>query len=88
MVASNTTEAGIVYDDSAGPQDAPPASFPAKIARLLLERWRALGHLRGTGWQFLPCELIENIGDALREHCAAPRDRMGGRGRFCRMGGG
>ncbi len=66
IVASNTTEAGIVYEPGTVPQDAPPVSFPAKVTRLLLERWRALGHLRGQGWQFLPCELTDNAGDTLR----------------------
>jgi hypothetical protein len=66
MVVSNTTEAGIVYAPGMTPRDAPPPSFPAKVTRLLLERWRTLGHLRGTGWQFLPCELTTDSGDLLR----------------------
>ncbi len=36
---SNTTEAGITYDPSCLPDDEPPASFPAKVAVLLHERF-------------------------------------------------
>lgn len=66
VILSNTTEAGIVHMPGMTLQDAPPASFPAKVARLLLERWQALGHLPGMGWQFLPCELTTDSGDLLR----------------------
>ena len=66
VVVSNTTEAGIVDEPGASPLDAPPASFPAKVTRLLLERWRALGHLHGQGWQVLPCELTQDSGELLR----------------------
>jgi len=62
VVVSNTTEAGIVFTGLDRPDDAPPASFPGKVCRLLLERWRAgLG-----GLVFLPCELIDDNGAALK----------------------
>ena len=67
VILSNTTEAGITYVAGQGIGDAPPASFPAKLTRLLVERWRALGHLANMGWQVLPCELTENCGDKLRD---------------------
>ena len=63
VVVSNTTEAGIAYSDADRFDDAPPASFPAKVTRLLYERYRTgLG-----GFLFLPCELIDNNADRLRE---------------------
>ena len=40
-VVSNTTEAGIVYDPSCGPDDAPPVTFPAKLTLLLHDRFAA-----------------------------------------------
>lgn len=61
-VISNTTEAGIVYDGGCGYDDAPPASFPAKLARLLHERYKA----GLSGLILLPCELIDNNGEELR----------------------
>lgn len=63
VVLSNTTEAGIVHLPGVAPDHAPPASFPGKVTRLLLERWRA----GGEGWQFLPCELTTDSGDLLRD---------------------
>ena len=40
-VISNTTAAGIVFDPSVKMDDAPPASFPAKVTVLLYERFKA-----------------------------------------------
>lgn len=55
FVVSNTTEAGIEYRRG---ED----TFPAKVARLLRVR-----HAAGLpGLVFLPCELIEHNGDALK----------------------
>ena len=42
-VVSNTTEAGIVYDPSCQPGDAPCASFPGKLTQVLYRRWQAGG---------------------------------------------
>lgn len=67
VVASNTTEAGIVHAAEAWPADAPPTSFPARVARLLWQRWQALGRAVAPGMQFLPCELIERNGATLRD---------------------
>ena len=60
---SNTTEAGIVYEPSCKPEDAPPASFPAKLTRLLYERFMA----RKKGLVILSCELIEDNGIELKK---------------------
>ena len=64
FVISNTTEAGIVYDPACRWDDRPPASFPAKLTRLLWERWRS----GASGWVLLPCELIADNGVVLREY--------------------
>ena len=65
FVVSNTTEAGIALNEGDRLEDAPPASFPAKVTRLLWERYRALGDRAGTGLIFLPCELIDGNGRQL-----------------------
>jgi tagaturonate reductase len=66
-VISNTTEAGIAFDESAMPGDRPPLGFPAKVAAFLYERYLFFnGDLR-RGLVFLPCELIDNNGQALRK---------------------
>lgn len=67
VVVSNTTEAGIVFDPAARASDAPPASFPAKLAVLLHHRWQA----GLPGWQVIPCELTDKAGDLLAAHVAA-----------------
>lgn len=61
FIASNTTEAGIVYDPSAEFDGAPPASFPAKLARFLYQRFT----LGLPGFIILSCELIDNNGKEL-----------------------
>ncbi|MGM9652889.1 MAG: tagaturonate reductase [Eubacteriales bacterium] len=63
FVISNTTEAGIVFSAADRPENAPHVTFPAKLT-LLLQRRFALGL---PGFIFLPCELIEKNGAALKE---------------------
>lgn len=67
FVISNTTEAGIVYDGTTKHTDTPPSSFPAKVTVLLYRRYQAFGGSKDKGLVFLPCELIENNGDLLKE---------------------
>jgi tagaturonate reductase len=67
LVVSNTTEVGITLDESDAADAAPPRSFPAKLARFLAERGLAFDYDRARGIVVMPCELIENNGDRLRE---------------------
>ncbi|MBO7177252.1 MAG: tagaturonate reductase [Clostridia bacterium] len=62
-VVSNTTEAGIIYENCPRPTDACPESFPAKLTALLYHRFS----VGGSGLLILPCELIERNGDILRD---------------------
>ena len=66
FVVSNTTEAGIVYVAEPFRPGACPESFPAKVASLLVERFRAVQGDPAGGLIFLPCELIDRNGDNLR----------------------
>ena len=66
FVVSNTTEAGIAYVEESRPQAACPASFPAKVAALLYQRFRSSGGDPRSGLVFLPCELIDRNGATLR----------------------
>lgn len=66
VVISNTTDAGIAYVPTVQYGDAPPASFPAKVTRLLHERWKAFSGQPEAGWQMIACELIDHNGDELR----------------------
>lgn len=63
FVISNTTEAGIIFDERDRLEDKPAASFPGKLTQLLYARYRAgLG-----GLVMLPCELIDGNGDKLKQ---------------------
>ena len=66
VVISNTTDAGIAYVPTVKYDDAPQVSFPAKMTRLLHERWQAFGGKPEAGWQMIACELIDHNGDELR----------------------
>lgn len=67
FIISNTTEAGIVFDSADRPEDAPPASFPAKLTLFLYERYRHFQGDEGKGCIILPCELIEHNGAQLQQ---------------------
>ncbi len=61
IIVSNTTEAGIVHESESRFDQNPPISFPAKLTRVLYERWKA----GGKGLIILSCELIDNNGKEL-----------------------
>lgn len=65
FVVSNTTEAGIATNVTDKLTDNPPLSFPAKLTRLLFERFTHFDGAADKGWVMLPCELIEHNGPAL-----------------------
>jgi tagaturonate reductase len=67
FVFSNTTEAGISYHAGDRFDDAPAVSYPAKLTRLLFERFSHFNGAADKGWIIIPCELIDYNGDALRE---------------------
>ncbi|EJS92213.1 tagaturonate reductase [Pectobacterium wasabiae] len=66
FVFSNTTEAGISYHAGDSVNDTPPVSFPAKLTRLLLERFTHFNGESDKGWVIIPCELIDYNGEALK----------------------
>jgi tagaturonate reductase len=66
LVVSNTTEVGIVLDESDSFDANPPQSFPGKLTRFLFERARTFDYAQHRGVVVLPCELIEDNGDVLR----------------------
>jgi tagaturonate reductase len=67
FVFSNTTEAGISYHAADKFDDAPAVSYPAKLTRLLFERFSHFNGAADKGWIIIPCELIDYNGEALRE---------------------
>lgn len=67
FVFSNTTEAGISYHADDRLTDTPPVSYPAKLTRLLFERFNHFNGAADKGWVLLPCELVDYNGVALKE---------------------
>ncbi|MEL6771477.1 MAG: tagaturonate reductase [Bacteroidota bacterium] len=79
LVVSNTTEVGIRWDPNDDVRATPPASFPAKLAAFLFARAETFNYADDAGLVVLPCELIEQNGDTLRElvHRWAERGGLG-----------
>lgn len=67
FVISNTTEAGIVYDDTDRLEEIPPRSFPGKLTKFLYERYQYFKGDQDKGLIMLPVELIDDNGIRLRE---------------------
>lgn len=67
FIVSNTTEAGIVYSDKDKFEDELPNTFPAKVTKLLYQRFELFGGDINKGFIFLPVELIEKNGDHLKK---------------------
>lgn len=67
FIISNTTESGIAYDANDTLAMQPPNSYPAKVTALLYKRFK---HFKGDatkGLTIIPCELINNNADTLKE---------------------
>lgn len=67
FIISNTTEAGIVYDEEDRLEFTPPRSYPGKLTKLLYERYRYFKGAADKGVIILPVELIDDNGARLRE---------------------
>lgn len=67
FVFSNTTEAGISWDENDTLEMEPQNSFPGKVAALLYKRFKAFKGDNAKGLIFFACELIDRNGDILKE---------------------
>ena len=67
FIISNTTEAGISYEEEDTFDARPPKSFPAKLTRWLWERWSHFDGNKNAGVNIIPCELINYNADTLRQ---------------------
>lgn len=68
MVISNTTEAGIRYEEGDDLSALPPKSYPAKMTALLYERYKKYNGAVNRGLLIVCCELIEDNGSTLKEY--------------------
>ncbi len=66
FIVSNTTEAGIVLDESDRFDLCPPNTYPGKLCKFLYERAEAFGYAADKGLIILPAELIDDNGIALK----------------------
>lgn len=67
FVVSNTTEAGIYFDEKEVFNDSPTVSYVGKLTALLYRRFTTFNGDKNSGLIFLPCELIEENGKKLKE---------------------
>lgn len=77
FVISNTTEAGIVYDETDKFETQPAVSYPGRLVQFLYERWQAFNGDLEKGLIILPVELIEDNGKVLKECCVKLIKRWG-----------
>lgn len=68
LIVSNTTEAGIRYEEGDDLNALPPKSFPAKMTALLYKRFQKFKGDPQKGLSIICCELIEDNGSTLREY--------------------
>lgn len=68
MIVSNTTEAGIRYEEGDDLNATPPKSFPAKMTALLYKRYLKYQGNINKGLLIICCELIEDNGSTLKEY--------------------
>ncbi len=67
FVISNTTEAGITFDPADTTFETTPTSFPGKLTALLYRRFTHFNGAKEKALTIIPCELIEQNGDQLRQ---------------------
>lgn len=67
VVVSNTTEAGIVLDETDVDFITCPKSFPGKLLAFLYERYVFFNGDVSKGIAIIPCELIDHNGETLKK---------------------
>ena len=66
-IVSNTTEAGIVYDETDTFEACPPNTYPGKLTKFLYARYKAFDGASDKGLVILPVELIDDNGIELKK---------------------
>ena len=67
FVISNTTEAGIAFNENDKADMTPPSSYPGKLTALLYHRFKTFKGDAKKGFIIMPCELIDRNGDKLKK---------------------
>jgi len=79
IVISNTTEAGICFDENEKAGDIPNKNIPARITNLLYKRFNS----GKNGVVFLPVELIEDNAQTLKKYILDYAELWGYESAFC-----
>ena len=66
FIISNTTEAGIVYEEGVSRDEKPPKTYPAKLTVFLYHRYKYFKGQSDKGFVIIPCELIDRNGGKLK----------------------
>ncbi|QHT70146.1 tagaturonate reductase [Rhodocytophaga rosea] len=66
VILSNTTEVGIQFT-AEDIRQSPPQSFPGKLTAFLYERYQFFGGSPESGLVIVPCELVVDNGNKLKE---------------------
>lgn len=75
FIVSNTTEAGITFQENDLPGENELArTFPGKLTQLVKARYDHFSGSPGSGLIFIPCELIEKNGENLKKAMLAYAD--------------
>lgn len=81
FVISNTTEAGIAFDETCKLNDAPASSYPGKLTQLLYHRYTTFDGAQDKGLIILPCELIflngHHLKDCIYQYIELWKDDLG-----------
>jgi tagaturonate reductase len=67
FIVSNTTEAGIAFDESDKLDAGCQKSYPGKLTALLYHRFKTFDGATDKGFIIIPCELIDRNGAKLKE---------------------
>ncbi|NMF06779.1 tagaturonate reductase [Clostridium beijerinckii] len=67
FIVSNTTEAGIAFDENDKLNEGCQKSFPGKLTAFLLRRFMVFNGDNSKGFIIIPCELIDRNGEKLKE---------------------
>lgn len=67
FIISNTTEAGIRFEEKDESPGILPKTFPGKLTVLLYHRFKFFNGDKSKALTILPCELIEKNGEVLRD---------------------
>ena len=67
FIVSNTTEAGIVFDETDKFEACPPKTYPGKLTKLMYDRYKKFDGAKDKGLILIPFELIADKGIELKK---------------------